>query len=131
MKREWKLSAILVESVILFPSLSLKKSGNLVCLFLPRRLFKVFHVCLILNLFVSISAVMYDFLEVGNKLFSRFLNLVYLILFSKVGLVMYFSYNLVLIDFRIPGVTQGLRGVLRLEIFIVFIGQWILNNSII
>ena len=46
---------------------------------------------------------------------------------------MYLLYNLslVLIDFRIPGVAQGLRGVLRFEIFIVFIGQWILNNSII
>ena len=62
-KKELMLSAILVESVILFPSLSRKKSGNLVCLFLPRRLFKVFHVCLILNLFASISAAMYDFLE--------------------------------------------------------------------
>ena len=59
-------------------------------LFLPRRLFKVFHIGLILNLFASISEVMYDFLEVRNKLFSRFLNLVYLILFSEVGLVMYF-----------------------------------------
>ena len=57
---------------------------------------------------------MYDFLEVRYKLFSSFLNLVYLILFSEVGLVMYLLYNLslVLIDFRIPGVTQGLRGVM-------------------
>ena len=33
---------------------------------------------------------MYDFFEMRSKLFSRFLNLVYLILFSEVGLVMYF-----------------------------------------
>ena len=84
-KKELTLSAISVESVILLSSLSLKKSGTLVCLFFPRRLFKVFHIGLILNLFASISEVMYDFLEVRNKLFIRFLNLVYLILFSEVG----------------------------------------------
>ena len=43
-KKSLKWSGISVESVILFTSLSLKKSGSLVWLFLPRRLFSAFQV---------------------------------------------------------------------------------------
>ena len=74
----------------MLPSGSLKKSGNLVCLFLPSTLFSVFRVSFILNLFNSISAVIWDFLAARSKLFNMFLYLVYLSLFSVAGLVMNF-----------------------------------------
>ena len=60
-KKSLKLLAILFESVILFPSESLKKSGKSVGLFLPSTLFRVFHVSFMLNLFNISSAVILDF----------------------------------------------------------------------
>ena len=89
-KNSLKLFAIFFESVILLPSESLKKSGNFISLFLPRTLFKVFHVSFMLNLFKSISAVVWDFFATRSRLFKIFLYLVYFSLLSVVGLDMNF-----------------------------------------
>ena len=48
-------------------------------------------------------------------------------------LVIYLLYNLsfVLIDFRMRNVIQGLRGDFRLEILIVFNGQWMSRSDVV
>ena len=80
----------MLESVILLPSETLKKSGNFISLFLPSTLFRVCHVSFMLNLFKSISALMWDFFATRSRLFKIFLYLVYFSLLSVVGLDMNF-----------------------------------------